>query len=65
MFMGTYELLEAKENEIKAKKDYVNLEHEYWKSYTELKYVLAGVSSNSATITQLDASDSATKSDKH
>ena len=65
MFIGTYKLLEAKENEIMTKIAYTDLQHEYWESYTKLKYLFAGVSSHLTVKSMREPRAANTKSDDH
>ena len=42
MFIGTYELLQAKQSELSAQMDYINILRDFWLTHTDLKHLLAG-----------------------
>ena len=42
MFIGTYELLQAKQNELSAQLEYFSVLRDYWHTYYDVKHILAG-----------------------
>jgi outer membrane protein, heavy metal efflux system len=46
MLVGVFQLLQAKQNEMQARRDSIDAQREYWAARTELDRALQGVSSN-------------------
>lgn len=47
MLVGIFKLLEAKQNELQARRDFVEAQREYWSARTDLDRVLQGVAATS------------------
>lgn len=43
MFVGVFQLLQAKQNELRARRDYIDAQREYWKAHAALNRALQGI----------------------
>ncbi len=48
MLVGVFQLLQAKQNEIQARRDFIDAQREYWTARTDLDRALQGVASDTS-----------------
>jgi outer membrane protein TolC len=49
MLVGTFQLLEAKKNELEARRDFIDAQHDYWDARTRLDGAVLGLASDMNT----------------